>query len=283
MKPQPPGLARPFSTYSIENATRSALVNQGVRTSHDILGLAVDSNDAQKVAKLSINGFASTSALVALQVARAARSENRAVAITCSSKSVDAILGGGGFTIGHVTELCGPPALGKSQFSMQLCVNVQLAVIEGGANGEAVYIDTEGSFSVERVAAMAEAVIKVRSAKNSESSEISDDEKLDVMLSRIHVYRIHNHLDQVKLLEQLEEVVKMNPRIKLIVLDSIAFHLRQGFDDMALRTRILTGSAQILRQIAGLGICVIVVNQMTTRILKVGNQDVSTLVPALGE
>ena len=39
-------------------------------------------------------------------------------------------------------------------------------------------------------------------------------------------------------------------QVKIIIIDSIAFHFRHGFSDMALRTRILNSLAQDLTKIA---------------------------------
>ena len=43
---------------------------------------------------------------------------------------------------------------------MQLCVDVQIPQCFGGCGGEAVYIDTEGSFIAHRVADMAKAAVE---------------------------------------------------------------------------------------------------------------------------
>lgn len=43
---------------------------------------------------------------------------------------------------------------------MQLAVDVQIPVCFGGLGGKVLYIDTEGSFVVQRVADMAEAAVK---------------------------------------------------------------------------------------------------------------------------
>lgn len=88
--------------------------------------------------------------------------------------------------IGHVTECSGVPGSGKTQLwlvfdllvwvkcscffllcvftsvifhihSMQLAVAVQVPEIIGGLQGEAIYIDAEGSFTVERLTEMAAA------------------------------------------------------------------------------------------------------------------------------
>ncbi len=43
---------------------------------------------------------------------------------------------------------------------MQLAVDVQIPVCFGGLGGKALYIDTEGSFLVQRVADIAEAAVQ---------------------------------------------------------------------------------------------------------------------------
>ncbi|CAI5490312.1 unnamed protein product, partial [Closterium sp. Naga37s-1] len=69
---------------------------------------------------------------------------------------LDAMLGGG-VALQELTEICGPPGVGKTQLGMQLAINVQTPAVLGGVEGEAVYVDTEGSFMVERAAEMADA------------------------------------------------------------------------------------------------------------------------------
>ncbi len=49
---------------------------------------------------------------------------------------------------------------GKTQICMQLCVNTQIPEALGGLGGQAVYIDTEGSFMSKRVIEIANATIK---------------------------------------------------------------------------------------------------------------------------
>lgn len=74
--------------------------------------------------------------------------------IVTFSRSVDSMLGGG-LAKGEVTEIVGLPGVGKTQLSMQLCVDARLPIQFGGVAGEAVFIDTEGSFSPERCFTMA--------------------------------------------------------------------------------------------------------------------------------
>lgn len=42
----------------------------------------------------------------------------------------------------------------------------------------------------------------------------------------------------------------MMPQVKIIIIDSIAFHFRQDFQDMAQRTRVLAEMAQNLMHLA---------------------------------
>ena len=62
----------------------------------------------------------------------------------------------GGIGVGSLTGFIGAFGSGKSQLCHQLAVMVQLPVEEGGLASGAVYVDTEGDFRPERLAAMAE-------------------------------------------------------------------------------------------------------------------------------
>ena len=54
-----------------------------------------------------------------------------------------------------ITEAFGEFRCGKTQLSHTLCVTSQLPESDGGANGKAAYIDTEGTFRPERLKAIA--------------------------------------------------------------------------------------------------------------------------------
>ncbi|XP_012503856.1 PREDICTED: DNA repair protein RAD51 homolog 3 [Propithecus coquereli] len=75
----------------------------------------------------------------------------------CSA--LDNILGGG-VPLMKTTEICGAPGVGKTQLCIQLAVDVQIPECFGGVAGEAVFIDTEGSFMVDRVVDLATACIQ---------------------------------------------------------------------------------------------------------------------------
>jgi len=200
---------------------------------------------------------------------------------------------GGGVPIGKITEFCGAPGIGKTQIGMQLAVDVQIPDEFGGLNGEAIYIDTEGSFIVERVVDIAEAAIKhmthiIQSSDTDETERDLQNEALKKfhvrsILSKIYVYRCHDYMQLIALSHVLPEFLMEHTKVKLIVVDSIAFHFRHDFEDLALRTRLLNGLAQSFIKMAyEKQLAVVFMNQMTTRV-KTSQLGQSHLIPALGE
>ena len=77
------------------------------------------------------------------------------VRITSGSKELDNLLGGG-FESNSITELFGEFRTGKTQICHTLCITCQLPKNEGGGEGKAIYIDTEGTFRPEKLALIAE-------------------------------------------------------------------------------------------------------------------------------
>ncbi|KNC84072.1 hypothetical protein SARC_03700 [Sphaeroforma arctica JP610] len=174
---------------------------------------------------------------------------------------------------GAITEFSGAPGCGKTQLCMQLAVNACLKAEFGGVGGEAVYIDTEGSFVVDRIAEIALAALVETGSEDSVSS----------VLSAIHYFRVQNHLEQLALLYQIPSFIEAHPKVCVVVIDSIAFHFRGKANDIGSRTRLLHQMAQSLTMIT---LCntsaVVVVNQTTTKIQH-GSASHGKLVPALGE
>jgi DNA repair protein RAD51 len=74
--------------------------------------------------------------------------------LTTGSADLDKILGGGMET-GSMTELFGEFRTGKTQLCHTLAVTCQLPMDQGGGEGKALYIDTEGTFRPERLAEIA--------------------------------------------------------------------------------------------------------------------------------
>ena len=92
--------------------------------------------------------------------------------------------------------------------------------------------------------------------------------------------RCHDYVELLAELHLLPGFLSAHPRVRLLVIDSVAFVFRRLFDDLSQRTRLLNDLAQQLITMATRHkMAVVITNQMTTRLR--GGQ--SQLVPALGE
>lgn len=198
-------------------------------------------------------------------------------------EDLDVILGGG-ISRKEVTEVGGVPGIGKTQLGIQLAINVQIPVEFGGLGGQAVYIDTEGSFMVERVCQIAEACIeKLRDIPCSSERKVEECRtklKVDDFLSNIFCFRACNYTEQIAVINSMDKFIEEHDKVKIIIVDSVPFHFRQDFEDLALRTRLLGGMAQKLMRLAEkYDTAVVLMNQVTTKMSGGSFQ----LVPALGE
>ena len=126
--------------------------------------------------------------------------------ITTGSKNLDRLLGGRGLQTKAITEAYGAYGSGKTQLALSLAVNVQLPIEKGGANGKAVYIDTEGTFRPEGIGANPEKVLK-----------------------NILVARAFNSDHQILLLDKVTEMIKNGEPIRLVIVDSLTAHFRAEF------------------------------------------------------
>ena len=131
--------------------------------------------------------------------------------ITTGSTELDELLGGGVET-GSLIEFFGEFRTGKTQIMHQLCVNVQLPRELGGLEGNALYIDTEGTFRPERIIQMAEAL----------------DLDTKKVLKNIVFGRAYNSDHQVILIKEAANLIK-EKNIKLIIVDSLIGHFRSEY------------------------------------------------------
>ncbi|CAN0008599.1 unnamed protein product, partial [Sphacelaria rigidula] len=110
----------------------------------------------------------------------------------------------------------------------------------------------------------------------------------ETLLGGVHVWRLHDHAEQLAAVRTLPSFLEAHPEVKLVVMDSVAFHFRHAFQaragrDMSVRTRMLSRMAQQLNEVAQQhSLAVVLVNQMTTKVVT-GRSGESSLVPALGE
>jgi RAD51-like protein 2 len=215
-------------------------------------------------------------------------------------RSIDTLLFTGGIPLGSVTECAGLPGVGKTQLAMQLAVNARLPRLLGGVQGQTLYIDAEGSLVAERLHTMAQALLDhtqgtLRRRRPHDASLPLDFSKVEQILEGIHVFRVHDEASQTATIYSLpywiEQINNASSQegessipVKLIVVDSIAFHYRTqnpaSKEFYLHRTRALTQLAAFLNDLArDYNVAVVCLNQMTTKI----DNNVSRLVPALGE
>jgi len=133
--------------------------------------------------------------------------------ITTGSKEFDNLLGGKGVETKAITEAFGAYGSGKTQLGLSLAVNVQMPLEMGGAEGKAVFIDTEGTFRPERIRQIAEA-----KGMNPEN-----------VLKNILVARAFNSDHQILLIDKVGELVKNGEPIRLVIVDSLTAHFRAEF------------------------------------------------------
>ncbi len=146
-----------------------------------------------------------------------------------------------------------PTLMHNSQIAHQLAVNVQLPKEKGGADGKVIFLDSESTFRPERIIQMAKAL----------------DLDSDTVLSNIKVARAFNSDHQMLLAEKSEELIKQDPSIKLLIVDSLTSHFRADFTGrgmLADRQQKLNKHMHVLMRLASTyGICVYVTNQVMAR------------------
>ncbi|MFX1497585.1 MAG: DNA repair and recombination protein RadA [Promethearchaeota archaeon] len=172
--------------------------------------------------------------------------------IMTGSQNLDDLLGGG-IETEAVTELYGEYRTGKTQIVHQLCVNVQLPYEEGGLEGSALYIDSEGTFRPERIVQMA-------SAKDLDYNTI---------LRNITYGRAFNSDHQVLLVKEAPKIIE-EKNIKLVVIDSIIGHFRSeyiGRGTLANRQQILNGHIHDLLRLTEIfdELAVVFTNQVSAK------------------
>lgn len=145
-----------------------------------------------------------------------------------------------------------PTLLHNSQLCHQLCVSVQLPVEQGGLGGGALYIDTEQSFRLERIAQIARRY----------------GLKLEDVLRNIIYAEAFSSDHQVILLEKADKWVKEND-IKLVIVDSLTSNFRSdyiGREMLAERQQKLNRHMHKLLRIARtFNLSAVVTNQVMSR------------------
>lgn len=187
----------------------------------DLMGLAVMSPSALS----ELAGVGEAVARKAIQAARGmmqlgfsdgmefAKKREDVLFIGTGSNSLNVLLGGKGIETKSITECYGAFGSGKTQVGLTLAVRVQLPKAQGGAEGKAVFIDTEGTFRPDRVRQIAEGL----------------GLQADKVLKNILVARAFNSDHQILLADKIGEMIKEGEPIKLVIIDSLTAHFRAEF------------------------------------------------------
>ena len=176
--------------------------------------------------------------------------ENQAekIMIHTGCKEVDAILEGG-LEAGSITEIYGEYRCGKTQFCHTLCVTCQLPLSQGGGEGKALYIDTEGTFRPQRLHQIAERF-------NLNPSDVLDN---------VAYARAHNTDHQSQLLLAAASMMA-EARFALIIVDSATSLYRSEFNGRGELSVRQVHLGRFLRQLQRLaeefGVAIVVTNQV---------------------
>jgi DNA repair protein RAD51 len=172
--------------------------------------------------------------------------------LTSGSKELDKLLEGG-IETGSITEIFGEFRTGKTQLCHTLCVTCQLPLEQGGGEGKALYIDTEGTFRPQRLVAVAE-----RFGLNP-----SD------VLDNVAYARAYNSDHQTQLLVQCSAMLSES-RYALLVVDSCTALYRtdySGRGELNTRQMHLARFLRSLLRIADeFGVAVVITNQVVATV-----------------
>lgn len=191
---------------------------------------------------------------------------------------------GSGVPVGMISEFCGPPGSGKTQMCLQLCINAQIPAQLGGLGAKAVYFDTNFGFHPGRLQEIASACVrhcqKLVQIHKKELVAATRDFTIDRLMNGVYYRHIHGCSEMLEGIETLERLLKSGEKIKLVVIDSISFLVRNNIENSFERIQVDHVILTKLHVLAQQYKCAIVItNDVTTRI---NGQD-SQVIPALGD
>eukprot|EP00808_Paulinella_micropora_P025294 g2665.t1 len=168
--------------------------------------------------------------------------------LTTGSKELDRLLEGG-IETGSITEIFGEFRTGKTQLCHTLCVTCQLGLEQGGGEGKAMYIDTEGTFRPKRL-------VSISQKFGLEPQAVLDN---------VAYARAYNSDHQSKLLVQAAGMLS-EARYALVVVDSATALYRTDYTGRGELSARQIHLARFLRSLMRLadeyGVAVVMTNQV---------------------
>ncbi|XP_063809971.1 DNA repair protein RAD51 homolog 3 isoform X4 [Pseudophryne corroboree] len=222
-------MSREVGSFPLAPAVRTRMIAAGFRAIQDV----IDVKASELAREAGISEEASVEALqilrregqsgispilkhTALELLEQEQAQGSLITF-CSA--LDEILGEG-VQLSKITEICGPPGVGKTQLCMQLAVDVQIPECFGGIDGETIYIDTENSFMVERLVDIANACVQhcclITQANQQDDHKIAMQRfTLDNILSHIYYFCCHDYIELLAQMYVLPDLLAQHPKVIL--------------------------------------------------------------------
>lgn len=125
--------------------------------------------------------------------------------ISLGSANLDSLLGGKGVHTEAITQFFGESNSGKTQICHSLCVTVQHGKDQGGLAGKTLYMDTESTFTQERIGQIA----KARGIDRSDA------------IKNIILVKAMSSTEEEHYLERAGSIIDQHKNVKLLIVDSV--------------------------------------------------------------
>ncbi|KAI7906735.1 P-loop containing nucleoside triphosphate hydrolase protein [Cokeromyces recurvatus] len=190
--------------------------------------------------------------------------------LTTGDVMIDKVLNGG-VSPGEITEIVGESSSGKTQLALQLCITAQKPISEGGLDGSAVYIHSEGPFPSARLDQLV-------------SSYPSDRQQ--TLKNNIYTIRINDSEEQYRLLSYqlpafLLQQKKAKKQVRVVVIDSISAIYRSELTPVNRRFNKMSEICEIgsrLKKMASqFDVAIVAVNQVSDVLTKNNNPSTDQL------
>jgi RAD51-like protein 1 len=248
--------SRSLDRLGLDPLTKEKLSSMGIKTAQNVF--EVSAVDVMFGADLSafdfMNVVRTTSAKIApkpktaLEMMVQPSTQRRLIPMGCDG--FDAI-SKGGFRAGGISEIVGPPGIGKTQVCLCTC----LEALFQDDTASVVYIDTELKFDPLRLASMA---AKKRPELFSRTTRSAAAERnVDALLQRVQVLRPESCKEILNLVQNIDDTVISN-NVTLIVMDSIAALPRKEMQSESDRESFGIAIAVQLMKVADLCNCVVI-------------------------